>query len=139
MFIVKVAEHMRRSRMGRIVHIPTHAKILWDVGKKIAGIKNAINEIYNNRERYDIERATVIADAMAVEALHKRRREVEEDGVGFIDDSSTLVKQLTKGDWDCDVISIIGMGGLEKTTLARKIYNNVHVKSHFEYRAWVYV
>jgi hypothetical protein len=31
------------------------------------------------------------------------------------------------------------MGGLGKTTLAKKIYNNDHVKSHFSYRAWVNV
>jgi hypothetical protein len=137
MFILKVAEHGERSRMGRIVHIPTHANMLCDVGKKITGIKN---EIYNNRERYDIERAEESVDAAAVEALHRRRREVEEDDeVGFVDDSSTLLKRLIDGDRNCDVISIIGMGGLVKTTLARKIYNDVRVKSHFECRAWVYV
>jgi hypothetical protein len=141
MFIIKVAEHRRRSSIGRIVHFPKHAKMLRDVGKKIAGIKNAINEIYNNRERYDIERATETVDAvLAVEALHRRRREVEEDDVvGFVDGSSKLVKQLIEGDRDCHVISIIGMGGLGKTTLARKIYNNARVKRHFECRAWVYV
>jgi hypothetical protein len=48
MFVLKVTEHRRRRLIGRIVHFPTHAMMLRDVGKKIAGIRN---EIYNNKER----------------------------------------------------------------------------------------
>jgi Holliday junction resolvasome RuvABC ATP-dependent DNA helicase subunit len=60
--------------------------------------------------------------------------------VGFLHNSDKLVNQLTRGaeNSKLDVISIIGMGGLGKTTLARKIYNNDRVKRDFHCRAWVY-
>ncbi|MFQ6634667.1 hypothetical protein Gotur_011305 [Gossypium turneri] len=31
------------------------------------------------------------------------------------------------------------MGGIGKTTLARKVYNHVEVRHHFDYLAWVYI
>lgn len=38
-----------------------------------------------------------------------------------------------------DVLPIVGMSGVGKTTLAQVIYNHGNVKGHFRHRAWVYV
>ncbi|XP_059462094.1 putative disease resistance RPP13-like protein 3 [Corylus avellana] len=139
-FMNQVAEHRRRSAMGRIIHSPFLANMRRNVGRKIVGIKEKINEIYNNKERYGIERAEATVNTVEEEAIHKHRREVEEDDVvGFVHDSTTLVEQLTNWDPKLDVISIIGMGGLGKTTLAKKIYNKLRVTRHFNCHVWVYV
>jgi hypothetical protein len=37
------------------------------------------------------------------------------------------------------VLSIIGLGGMGKTTLAEVVYNDVRIRDHFDRKAWVYV
>ncbi|XP_031091146.1 putative late blight resistance protein homolog R1B-17 [Ipomoea triloba] len=47
-----------------------------------------------------------------------------------------LTQQTTKGR---QVVSIVGMGGIGKTILAHKVYQDPSVTSHFDKRAWVTV
>ena len=71
---------------------------------------------------------------------NKRRRDMEEEYVvGFVDNFNIVINQLKEEDSRSNIVSIIGMGGLGKTTLARKIYHNNEVKKLFHYRAWSFV
>ncbi|PHT44502.1 hypothetical protein CQW23_13660 [Capsicum baccatum] len=56
--------------------------------------------------------------------------------VGFNEETNWLISKLTSGPKNVDVISIIGMPGSGKTTLAYKVYNDESVCSHFNIRAW---
>ncbi|KAF3669772.1 putative late blight resistance protein -like protein R1B-14-like [Capsicum annuum] len=56
--------------------------------------------------------------------------------VGFKEETNWLIRKLTSGPANLDVISITGMPGSGKTTLAYKVYNDESVCSHFDVRAW---
>ncbi|KAF3656223.1 dolichyl-diphosphooligosaccharide--protein glycosyltransferase subunit DAD1 [Capsicum annuum] len=56
--------------------------------------------------------------------------------VGFKEETNWLISKLTRGPKDVDVISITGMPGSGKTTLAYKVYNDESVCSHLDIRAW---
>ncbi|XP_004240523.2 NBS-LRR resistance protein-like protein isoform X1 [Solanum lycopersicum] len=56
--------------------------------------------------------------------------------VGFEEETKWILRKLTSGPTDLDVISITGMPGSGKTTLAYKVYNDKSVSSHFDLHAW---
>ncbi|KAL7163261.1 hypothetical protein ACSBR2_039372 [Camellia fascicularis] len=62
----------------------------------------------------------------------------EEITVGF-DDEALTIKELLAGEKkQLQMISIVGMPGLGKTTLATKLYNDPCITHYFHIRAWTY-
>ncbi|KAM3376556.1 hypothetical protein P3S68_015271 [Capsicum galapagoense] len=68
----------------------------------------------------------------------KKTNIIKEDvsNLGFKEETNWLIRKLTSGPTNLDVISITGMPGSGKTTLAYKVYNDKSVCSHFDLRAW---
>ncbi|KAL0341630.1 UNVERIFIED_CONTAM: putative late blight resistance proteinR1A-10 [Sesamum calycinum] len=63
----------------------------------------------------------------------------QENVVGFDDEAQKLIGYLTQETHQLDVISIVGMPGLGKTTLAGKVFRDPTIMCEFPIRIWVYV
>lgn len=61
---------------------------------------------------------------------------VDDDVIGFDEHMQTLLTELIKDEERRCVVSVVGVGDLGKTTLAKKSYRHDTVKSHFYCCGW---
>nr|XP_048332998.1 putative disease resistance protein RGA1 [Ziziphus jujuba var. spinosa] len=110
------------------------------LGHKIKAIKERLAVIRDDRQFH-------LEDRHEESRVVARRREdshsyvPEEEVIGRDEDKMAIMKFLMdeKIEENVAVISIVGTGGLGKTTLAQLVYNDETVQKNFDLRMWVCV
>ncbi|KAK6774287.1 hypothetical protein RDI58_029526 [Solanum bulbocastanum] len=64
---------------------------------------------------------------------------VQQKPVGFQKDLEKIIDRLRGGPSELDIITVVGMAGIGKTTLAKRAYNDPSVVNWFDVRAWITV
>nr|XP_004239116.1 putative late blight resistance protein homolog R1A-4 [Solanum lycopersicum]XP_010320925.1 putative late blight resistance protein homolog R1A-4 [Solanum lycopersicum] len=116
---------------------PLWYKVLWisEVLENIKLVNKVVGETCERRNTevtvHEVAKTTTNV-APSFSAYTQRANEEME---GFQDTIDELKDKLLGGSPELDVISIVGMPGLGKTTLAKKIYNDPEVTSRFDVHA----
>ncbi|XWS42109.1 hypothetical protein CRYUN_Cryun17cG0140600 [Craigia yunnanensis] len=140
-----IETYVSRAASQNTFDLITKPFYLYKVGRKIESIRSKMREISGRRETYGVVRngRSGGEGTAANERLRWWRQtspHVEEDYIiELVEDTKALLIQLTSMESRRRVVSIVGMGGLGKTTLAKRLYNHNDVKNHFDCRAWIYV
>ena len=112
------------------------------IASKIQDINKSLKVIRKRGERYGfntIEQGGSTSDTRR-DTWHDPRVESlfigEAELVGIESHRDELISQLVHGPSNRLVISVVGIGGLGKTTLVKKVYDNEKVVAHFDCTAW---
>ncbi|XP_059435378.1 disease resistance protein RPM1-like [Corylus avellana] len=115
-----------------------------DIATKIQDIKILVREIKERSERYGVSSSKQGSSSSTtnvtwhdprVGSLFIEGNEV----VGIESMRDELVSWLVGGASKRFVISVVGLGGIGKTTLAKKVFENKSVKEHFDCCVWITV
>ncbi|TYI58267.1 hypothetical protein E1A91_D11G343700v1 [Gossypium mustelinum] len=117
--------------------------VLHETRSKIEKIIERINDLVRRLQAYGVKE---LKDRGEESSFSTERREsrrpyphiMDDNIVGLVDDTEGLVKVL-KNESGSKFVTIWGMGGLGKTTLAKKIYHHSEVIDYFDHLAFVYV
>nr|ADL59403.1 SNKR2GH2 protein [Solanum schenckii] len=130
------------SRLKACACICRKEKKFYNVAKEIQSLKQRIMDISRKRETYGIANINSNAGegpSNQVITLRRTTSYVDDQDyifVGLQDVVQKLLAELLKAEPRRSVLSIYGMGGLGKTTLARNLYNSLN---SFPRRAWICV
>ncbi|XP_058183893.1 disease resistance protein RPM1-like [Rhododendron vialii] len=130
--------------LQRFFHCIRHLRTRHRLAGQIEDVKMKIKDISNRRNAFSFRRIEdATSSSSTLNTWHDLRRASlfidEADVVGIENPKRVLISWLLEGEKNLTAISVVGTGGVGKTTLVKKAYDCQVVKKYFDCRAWITV
>ncbi|CAK9151310.1 unnamed protein product [Ilex paraguariensis] len=128
--------------LQKIVFFFKNLEACFRVPREIRRIKLRVDNISNSREKFwrlNPDSSSAVISNTWDDSRHDASQIEEAELVGIKMPKRQLLSWLFDGDSRLKVVSVVGMGGLGKTTLIKKVFAAEEVKKHFELYAWILV
>ncbi|XBI79174.1 hypothetical protein VPH35_088709 [Triticum aestivum] len=130
-----------KGRLSRCMDIMTNSKTRHCIAKKIKVLKQDAIEVSSRRARYKVDDVVSKPSRISIDPRLPAFFTEMTKLVGIDGPKDKLIKLLTEGEvaiaQQLKVVSIVGIGGLGKTTLANQVYQKL--EGQFECQAFVSV
>ncbi|KAK8488873.1 hypothetical protein V6N11_071073 [Hibiscus sabdariffa] len=134
----------------KLIHFPKDLLVKHQVAVKLQDINKRVKSIADRNQRYQVSRSESRNFDKQIGGEYHRNNWVKnlsestlfykyDDLVGIDKAQSKLLGWLMDQELQRTVISVVGMGGLGKTTVVANTFNRQVVKEHFDCCAWITV
>ncbi|XP_057478401.1 disease resistance protein PIK6-NP-like [Actinidia eriantha] len=144
LYMLRLGHHHGNGVRGFLRKISCYIKTIkarHQIAFEVKRIKSRLVNISEGHQRYgDTHRRQEQASRPTVAWYDSRGDALlleEAELVGIEKPKRELTQLLLEEDPRLKVVSIAGMGGLGKTTLTKKVYDDTIVKKHFQNHAWI--
>ncbi|PON63351.1 NB-ARC domain, LRR domain containing protein [Parasponia andersonii] len=131
-----------------LCHRVKSVKARYRIDSELQGINSRIRSIFASRKRlvHKLDTALIKGSSSSINSgngWHDRRDDAllldYADLVGVDGPKRQLVRWLVDGGSERQVVAVTGMGGMGKTALVKKVYDDLEVKKYFKTRVWIAV
>lgn len=127
-----------KKLMDKMLKVFKKGKANREISTAVEEIHKRLQDVAERHQRYNLTNLPAAATRTTVDPLLEALYGDKKNIIGLEKARDDIIKKITDGDRkQLKTLSIVGFGGLGKTTLAREVYDAVPVK--FDYKAFVSV
>lgn len=108
------------------------------IKEQVKKVKEKVKEIYTEKKFQEMDRFNLkrekVSNNLPSSSSSTSNPTMKEVFVGLEDEVKKIIDRIEAKSSKLDIVSIVGMAGLGKTTIAKKVYNEV--KSRFQVCSW---